>query len=69
MNVRELIEILMDIEDPESEVLLSIDPEGNGYSTVDELTEEEYIKEENWITGGNKNPNAVVIWPTGATIF
>ena len=37
MNVKELIEQLQQIDEPDRKVILSIDPEGNGFQEVEDI--------------------------------
>ena len=50
MKVRELIERLMQV-DPEREVIMAEDSEGNGYSPLADMWEGAYMAETTW-TGG-----------------
>lgn len=70
MKVKEIIDLLSGV-DPESEVILSSDGEGNSYSPAWALNEVHYTPLSTW--GGEidneEEPhpdgnNAVVIWPT-----
>ncbi len=47
MTVRELIELLQD-EDPDALVVVQKDPDGNGYSPLNDIWEGGYVAENNW---------------------
>ena len=75
MKVKELIELLSEMN-PEHEVVLSKDGEGNGYSPLDGYSTGQYVPDSTWsgefrsaqfpISDGGcrkKDINAIVLWP------
>lgn len=61
MLVRELIEILSDL-DPEAEVILSTDEEGNSFEICDGVGEDKF-------EGEDGDPvSAIVLWPSGEVV-
>ncbi len=62
MTVKALIEALQEYGDMEATVLLSIDPEGNAFRVVEDLSLMDSDDQD--IRGlVNKNTSAVCIWP------
>lgn len=63
MKVKELIAKLQE-QDPNYEVVLSKDAEGNGFSPLADLSAENYVAENTWsgeLADGREN--CLVFWP------
>lgn len=66
MKVKELIEILKPL-DPEAEVILSKDAEGNNYSPLSDYSSGKYIPDSTWsgeFESRRGKYNAICLWPT-----
>jgi len=63
MKARELVEILTD-GDPEAEVIMSLDEEGNSYATIDYVSEGVWNREtDDVVDDEDKGIPAVVLFP------